>query len=81
MRGKRAQSGKARRPGGTVGGIYERLGWPLPVGLVQRVTAYVASKPRGSRGETRARRGGNRRSSDHSRVPSSIHVRHIARHV
>jgi hypothetical protein len=40
-------------PGGTVRGIYERLDWPLPDGLVRRVTEYVAAKPRGSRGAHR----------------------------
>jgi len=40
-------------PAGTVRGIYERLDWPLPPDLEQRVASYVAGKPRGSRGAHR----------------------------
>ncbi|MGI9590241.1 MAG: sulfotransferase family protein [Myxococcota bacterium] len=37
-------------PADTVCGLYERLGWPLPADLEQRVRDYVAAKPRGGRG-------------------------------
>ena len=40
-------------PAGTVARLYEALAWPLPDGLLDSVSGYVAGKPRGARGQHR----------------------------
>jgi hypothetical protein len=40
-------------PAGTVEKLYDALGWPLPPGLPDAVTDYVARKPRGAHGAHR----------------------------
>lgn len=37
-------------PAATVERLYDALGWPVPPGFLDAVTAYIASKPRGARG-------------------------------
>jgi len=42
-----------RDPVGTVGAVYERLGWPFEASVRERVAAYANAKPKGARGAHR----------------------------
>jgi hypothetical protein len=42
-----------RDPVGTIEAVYRNLGWPFTDDVRTRVTAYAASRPKGSRGEHR----------------------------
>ncbi|MBW2274785.1 MAG: sulfotransferase [Deltaproteobacteria bacterium] len=42
-----------RDPGGTVEGVYAKLGWPFPQSVRDDIADYAAHKPKGSRGTHR----------------------------